>query len=69
MVDTQSDQGSVLIGACGELNRALPDKKFYAHELDAIPIEEAGHDGRTAASWCGVREVSTQGVFWLMTLI
>ena len=70
MVDTQSDQGLVLIdagmnldmikrisclglrfediqhcilthchidhiGACAELNRALPDIKFYAHELDA----------------------------------
>ncbi len=89
MVDTQSDQGLVLIdagmnldmirqvsphgmrfedirhcilthchidhiGACAELNRALPDIKFYAHELDAIPIEEPGHDGRTAASWYGV---------------
>ena len=90
MVDTQSDQGLVLIdagmnldmikrisclglrfediqhcilthchidhiGACAELNRALPDIKFYAHELDAAPIEEPGHDGRTAASWYGVK--------------
>jgi glyoxylase-like metal-dependent hydrolase (beta-lactamase superfamily II) len=29
--------------------------KFYAHELDAIPIEEFGHDRETAASWYGVR--------------
>lgn len=90
MVDTQSDQGFVLIdagmnldtikhisshrmnfeniqhcilthchidhiGACSELNRELPDIKFYAHELDAAPIEEPGHDGRTAASWYGVK--------------
>jgi len=90
MVDTQSDQGLVLIdggmnlnmikqisslglrfediqhfilthchidhiGACAELHRALPNIKFYAHELDAVPIEESGHDGRTAASWYGVR--------------
>ncbi len=90
MVDTQSDQGLVLIdagmdlymirqieshgmlfkdikhcilthchidhiGICAELARKLPDIKFYAHELDAVPIEEAGHDGRTAASWYGVR--------------
>ncbi|WP_289019489.1 MBL fold metallo-hydrolase [Desulfobacter postgatei] len=89
MVDTQSDQGLVLIdagmnlnmikrisslglrfediqhcilthchidhiGACAELKRALPDIKFYAHELDATPIEEPDHDGRTAASWYGV---------------
>ena len=90
MVDTQSDQGLVLIdagmnlnmikqvssfglrfddiqhcilthchidhiSACAELNRALPNIKFYAHELDAAPIEEPGHDGRTAASWYGVK--------------
>jgi len=90
MVDTQSDQGLVLIdagmnldmikrisslglrfediqhcilthchidhiGACAELKRALPDIKFYAHELDATPIEEPAHDDRTAASWYGVR--------------
>jgi len=42
------------IGICAELSRELPDIKFYAHELDAVPIEEAGHDGRTAASWYGV---------------
>ena len=90
MVDTQSDQGLVLIdagmnldmikhisslglrfediqhcilthchidhiGGCAELNRALPNIKFYAHELDAAPIEEPGHDGKTAASWYGVK--------------
>ncbi len=90
LVDTQSDQGLVLIdagmnlnmikqinfhemrfediqhcilthchidhiGICAELARELPDIKFYAHELDAAPIEETGHDGRTAASWYGVR--------------
>jgi glyoxylase-like metal-dependent hydrolase (beta-lactamase superfamily II) len=90
MVDTQSDQGLVLIDAgmdldmikqidshgmkfediqhcilthchidhiaiCAELGRELPDIKFYAHESDAVPIEEPGHDGRTAASWYGVR--------------
>jgi glyoxylase-like metal-dependent hydrolase (beta-lactamase superfamily II) len=43
------------IGICAELSRELPDIKFYAHELDAVPIEEAGHDGRTAASWYGVK--------------
>ena len=90
MVDTQSDQGLVLIdagmnldmirqieshgmrlenirhcilthchidhiGICAELSRELPDIKFYAHELDAVPIEEAGHDGRSAVSWYGAR--------------
>lgn len=89
MVDTQSDQGLVLIdagmdvnmirqisdhdfafenirhcilthchidhiGACADLKKALPELKFYAHNLDAVPIEEPGHDGRTAASWYGV---------------
>ncbi len=89
LVDTQSDQGLVLIdagmnlnmikqisfhgmhfeniqhcilthchidhiGVCAELKKALPEIKFYAHELDAVPIEEPGHDGRTAASWYGV---------------
>ena len=89
MVDTQSDQGLVLIdagmnldmirqvnshgvrfediqhcilthchidhiGICAELNRALPAIKFYAHELDAPPIESSGYDDRTAAGWYGV---------------
>ncbi len=43
------------IGICAQLNRELPDIKFYAHELDAVPIEMSGHDERTAASWYGVR--------------
>lgn len=43
------------IGICAQLGRALPGIRFYAHESDALPIEEAGHDGRTAASWYGVR--------------
>lgn len=43
------------IAVCADLARALPDLRFYAHELDAPPIEEPGHDGRTAASWYGVR--------------
>lgn len=89
LVDTQSDQGLVLIdagmslnmirqiashgmcfediqhcilthchidhiGACADLKKALPEIKFYAHQLDAEPIEELGHDDRTAASWYGV---------------
>ncbi|SDT94921.1 MBL fold metallo-hydrolase [Desulfobacula phenolica] len=90
MVDTQSDEGLVLIdagmnldmirqinshgilfeniqhcilthchidhiGICAQLSRELSDIKFYAHELDAVPIEKPNHDGRTAASWYGVR--------------
>ncbi len=43
------------IGICAELHRELPNIKFYAHKLDASPIEESGHDNRTAASWYGVR--------------
>jgi glyoxylase-like metal-dependent hydrolase (beta-lactamase superfamily II) len=43
------------IGACFELKQFLPEIKFYAHELDALPIEEEGHDSRTAASWYGVK--------------
>ena len=43
------------IGACAELQRALPGIKFYAHESDAVPIEASGHGGRTAASWYGVK--------------
>ncbi|MCG8683908.1 MAG: MBL fold metallo-hydrolase, partial [Desulfobacterales bacterium] len=42
------------IGACADLKKALPEIKFYAHQLDAEPIEELGHDDRTAASWYGV---------------
>ena len=29
--------------------------KFYAHELDAKPIEEKGYDRETAARWYGVK--------------
>ena len=42
------------IAVCAALKRLLPGIKFYAHALDAVPIEETGHDGRTAASWYGV---------------
>ncbi|MGV9171354.1 MAG: MBL fold metallo-hydrolase [Promethearchaeia archaeon] len=42
------------IGACADLKEVVPDVKFYAHEKDAIPIEEKGHDNKTAASWYGV---------------
>ena len=42
------------IEICASLKRELPNIKFYAHELDAAPIEEPNHDGRTAASWYGV---------------
>jgi glyoxylase-like metal-dependent hydrolase (beta-lactamase superfamily II) len=40
--------------ACAELARDLPETRFYAHVLDAPPIEEPGHDGRTAAGWYGI---------------
>ncbi len=43
------------IGACFDLRQFLPDIKFYAHKLDAGPIEEEGHDSRTAASWYGIQ--------------
>ncbi|MHA1275503.1 MAG: MBL fold metallo-hydrolase [Promethearchaeota archaeon] len=43
------------IGACFDLKQYNPDVKFYAHELDADPIEESGHDSKTAASWYGVK--------------
>lgn len=90
LVDTQSDQGLVLIdagmsidlirqidafglsfsdirhcilnhchidhiAACADLSGLFPDLKFYAHQMDAEPIEKTGHDKRTAASWYGVR--------------
>jgi glyoxylase-like metal-dependent hydrolase (beta-lactamase superfamily II) len=29
--------------------------RFYAHELDAKPIEERGYDRETAASWYGAK--------------
>lgn len=41
------------IGSCHKLKEDNPDIRFYAHELDAQPIEEAGHDKQTAASWYG----------------
>lgn len=42
------------IGACHDLKEFNPHMKFYAHELDAEPIEEKGHDSKTAASWYNV---------------
>ncbi|MFO7988150.1 MAG: MBL fold metallo-hydrolase [Desulfotignum sp.] len=39
---------------CAGLARDLPEIRFYAHALDAVPIEEPGHDGRTAAGWYGI---------------
>ena len=42
------------IGACADLKEFNKQVKFYAHQLDAIPIEERGHDRETAASWYGV---------------
>ncbi len=39
---------------CAGLSRELPKIRFYAHALDASPIEESGHDGRTAAGWYGI---------------
>jgi glyoxylase-like metal-dependent hydrolase (beta-lactamase superfamily II) len=40
--------------ACAGLAKSLPEIRFYAHALDAAPIEEPGHDGRTAADWYGI---------------
>ena len=42
------------IGACSDLKDYNKKVKFYAHELDAIPIEEEGYDRETAALWYGV---------------
>lgn len=39
---------------CARLSQELPEMHFYAHALDAAPIEEPGHDGRTAAGWYGI---------------
>lgn len=39
---------------CARLRRELPELRFYAHTADAAPIEEPGHDGRTAAGWYGI---------------
>jgi len=90
LVDTQSDEGLVLIDAgmnlemiknikkmdlnpddikhciithfhidhtaiCADLKDFNENIKFYAHELDADPIEQEGHDKKTAASWYGVK--------------
>ena len=41
------------IAACFELKNFNNEVAFYAHELDAIPIEEEGHDKQTAAKWYG----------------
>lgn len=43
------------IGACSDLKDFNKDVKFYAHELDAKPIEERGYDRETAASWYGAK--------------
>jgi len=43
------------IGACADLKEFNKQVKFYAHQLDAIPIEERGHDRETAALWYGVK--------------
>jgi glyoxylase-like metal-dependent hydrolase (beta-lactamase superfamily II) len=37
-----------------ELKEFNKKVKFYAHELDARPIEERGHDRETVASWYGL---------------
>ena len=39
---------------CAGLTRGVPEIRFYAHVLDAVPIEEPGHDGRTAAPSYGI---------------
>jgi glyoxylase-like metal-dependent hydrolase (beta-lactamase superfamily II) len=41
------------IGACADLKDYNKKIKYYAHELDAVPIEERGHDRETAAAWYG----------------
>lgn len=42
------------IAACDKILDLNDEVKFYAHELDAPPIEELGHEQKTAASWYGV---------------
>ncbi|MBD3340398.1 MAG: MBL fold metallo-hydrolase [Candidatus Lokiarchaeota archaeon] len=42
------------IAACHELYNFNKKINFYAHELDAEPIEKKGYGDRTAASWYGV---------------
>jgi len=41
-------------GACFDLKKFNTQVKFYAHHLDADPIEESGHNEKTAASWYGI---------------
>ncbi|MHA1932581.1 MAG: MBL fold metallo-hydrolase [Promethearchaeota archaeon] len=43
------------IGACADLKDYNKLVKFYAHELDATPIEERGYERETAARWYGVK--------------
>jgi glyoxylase-like metal-dependent hydrolase (beta-lactamase superfamily II) len=40
--------------ACANLKKFNKSVKFYAHELDAPPIEEKGHERETVALWYGV---------------
>ena len=42
------------IAICSDLKDFNKKIKFYAHELDADPIEETGHERETAALWYGV---------------
>lgn len=42
------------IGISKELRDFNKRVRFYAHELDATPIEERGHDRETVARWYGV---------------
>ena len=42
------------IAACYDLKQFNNKVKFYAHDLDADPIEEKGHGRETAARWYGV---------------
>lgn len=42
------------IAACYDLKIFNKKINFYAHELDALAIEEEGHDKETAANWYGV---------------
>lgn len=41
------------IAACADLKAFNTKVRYYAHELDAQPIEEKGHDRETAALWYG----------------
>jgi glyoxylase-like metal-dependent hydrolase (beta-lactamase superfamily II) len=43
------------IGVCSNLKEFNKGVKFYAHELDAKPIEERGYDRETAARWYSVK--------------